>query len=72
VSGRVIFLNTLYYPDYEEYLRLEEIQRHFDYYHAEIAYQSRDFDETKKKIFKESSHRNMRKRLVIVKDECQG
>jgi hypothetical protein len=60
-TGQVVFLNTLYYPTHEEFLRLEYIQEQMELYHAELALQSRELNDYQKFVFKQSSHNNIRK-----------
>lgn len=67
--AQVVFLNRPYLPTWEESRRLDDIQDFLSQYNAELAYLSRDFDDNKKRIFKETSHRNLRKQMSIVKND---
>lgn len=67
--AQVIFLNRPYLPSWEESRRLDSLQDFLCQYNAELAYLSRDFDDNKKRIFKETSHKSLRKQMSIVKNE---
>lgn len=67
--AQVVFLNRPYLPTWEESRRLDDIQDFLSQYNAELAYLSRNFDDNKKRIFKENSHRNLRKQMSIVKND---
>lgn len=71
MTARVIFLNHAYYPTPEEMNRLDFIQEQLELYHAELYFLSRDWDQYKQIVFKESSHQNVRKswRLLSLKDD---
>lgn len=66
MSAQIIYLNQLYWPDPEEQKRLDWLQGQFELYHAEMDYLSRDLNPFQQKIFKESSHNNIRKQWKLL------
>ena len=67
MTAQVIFINTFYYPDEEERRRLKKLQDALEIFQAEIEYQSMNFTDFQKFIFKEASHNNMKQKWVLVK-----
>ena len=69
MTARVMFINTLYYPGPEERARLDFIQEQLELYHAELAFVTRSWESYKGKVYKESSHQNIRKKWFLISNE---
>lgn len=64
--GQVIYLNTLYYPPFDEVLRLDFYQNELEKYHAELAYKSREMTAFDKALYKQKSHKNVQKTWQLL------
>jgi hypothetical protein len=71
MRGQVIYLNIwhnggIYQVDDEELRRRRKLQDRMDIFQAEIDYQSREYNEFQKMIYKEQSHNNLRASWQLV------
>jgi hypothetical protein len=73
MTARVIFLNTLHFPDYDEARELDRIQDEMALYQAEIRRQAHlmQLNEAQFRVYKEASHRNLRYKMTVIRgDKC--
>lgn len=62
MSGQVLFINTLYLPTHEEWIRLENIQREISGWRAELAreWQLKRFTQGEIYLSKQRFHHGIR------------
>lgn len=67
--GRVIFLNTLFYPEWDEQIRLDLIQENLVLWHVQSEYECREKTAYETANYCHRSYSRVRKTWKLIKNE---
>lgn len=66
MTAQVMFINTCYYPSFEESMRLFNLQQRLELSLAELSFATRDYSDHEKYMSKLRYHNGFRERLKLL------
>ena len=66
MTAQVMFINTLYYPSFEESMRLFNLQQRLELSLTELAFATRSYSDHEKYMSKLRYHNGFRERLKLL------